>query len=47
MREISAKLITKIVKELCMQAACDLPGDVEALIAAGLEKKNHSLVNIA
>ncbi|MBV7509337.1 fumarate hydratase [Bacillus sp. sid0103] len=39
MREISAKSITKTVKELCMQAACDLPEDVEALIAAGLEKE--------
>jgi fumarate hydratase subunit alpha len=39
MREISAELITKTVKELCMNAACDLPKDVENLIAAGLEKE--------
>lgn len=39
MREISAKLITQTVKELCMNAACDLPKDVENLIAAGLEKE--------
>lgn len=39
MREISTTLITKKVKELCMKAACDLPEDVEALIAAGLEKE--------
>ncbi|WP_153126852.1 fumarate hydratase [Peribacillus tepidiphilus] len=39
MREISAKLITDTVKKLCIQAACDLPEDVERLIAAGLEKE--------
>jgi fumarate hydratase subunit alpha len=39
MREISAKLITSTVRDLCIQAACDLPEDVEALIAAGLEKE--------
>jgi fumarate hydratase subunit alpha len=39
MREISTELITKAVKELCMNAACDLPKDVENLIAAGLEKE--------
>ncbi|WP_374722988.1 fumarate hydratase [Peribacillus tepidiphilus] len=39
MREISAKLITSTVKNLCIQAACDLPKDVERLIAAGLEKE--------
>lgn len=39
MREISAKLITQTVKELCMNAACDLPKDVEKLISEGLEKE--------
>lgn len=39
MREISAKLITETVKNLCMKAACDLPEDVEKLIAQGLEKE--------
>lgn len=39
MREISAKLITKTVRDLCIEAACDLPEDVEKLIAAGLEKE--------
>jgi fumarate hydratase subunit alpha len=39
MREISTELITKTVKELCMNAACDLPKDVENLIADGLEKE--------
>src|SRR5213080_279757 len=39
MREISAELITTTVKDLCMNAACDLPNDVENLISSGLEKK--------
>lgn len=39
MREVSAKLITETVKELCIKAACDLPEDVENLIAAGLEQE--------
>ncbi len=39
MREISAKLITSTVRDLCINAACDLPKDVEKLIAEGLEKE--------
>jgi fumarate hydratase subunit alpha len=39
MREVSAILITETVRNLCIKAACDLPEDVENLIAAGLEQE--------
>jgi fumarate hydratase subunit alpha len=44
MREISAELIPTTVKDLCMNAACDLPNDVENLIPSGLEKEESQFV---
>lgn len=39
MREIDVKEVTRVVRDLCIKAACDLPEDVENLIAKGLEKE--------
>lgn len=39
MREISAKLITSTMRDLCIKAAYDLPEDVENLLVAGLEQE--------
>ncbi|MBN2910244.1 fumarate hydratase [Polycladomyces sp. WAk] len=39
MREISTELITRTVRDLCIQAACDLPKDVEELLQKALEKE--------
>lgn len=38
MREIPVEQITETVKRLCIEAACNLPGDAEQLI-----KKNQAL----
>ncbi|MDT8860859.1 fumarate hydratase [Alkalihalobacillus sp. MEB130] len=38
-REISTESITQSVRALCINAACDLPEDVEALLHQALEKE--------
>lgn len=42
MKEISVEKITEAVKTLCLQAACDLPEDVEALIEQGLAQEESA-----
>ncbi len=39
MKEISVEAIVKTVKDLCIEAACDLPLDVEALIREAVDKE--------
>lgn len=39
MREIAVETITKTVKELCIEAACNLPHDVEALLHQAVERE--------
>ncbi|MFT8321122.1 MAG: fumarate hydratase [Bacillus sp. (in: firmicutes)] len=39
MREISVKLVSSSIRDLCIHAACDLPKDVENLIMTGLKKE--------
>lgn len=39
MKEIETKQIIETVKDLCINAACNLPGDVETLLQAGLAKE--------